>query len=182
MKSLPGVKRRSLDVIRVFPSPGDARRGRLVAGGLSIPCALGRGGITRRKREGDGATPAGRLSAEAVLYRADRLGRPRTQLSASAIRTRDGWCDDPGSRLYNAPIRLPAACSHERMWRDDDLYDLVVVLGWNRRPAVRGRGSAIFLHVARPGHAPTEGCVAVRRALIGRLAERIGPRTQVRIG
>lgn len=147
-----------------------------------MPCALGRAGIVRRKREGDGGTPAGRFRVLAILYRPDRIRRPRTSLPVRPIRRQDGWCDDPGSRLYNRPVTLPHPAHHERIWREDRLYDVVVDLASNRRPAVPGRGSAIFLHVARPGFGPTEGCVAVRRDVIGRLVEGIGPWTRLRIG
>lgn len=168
-------------VIRVFRSPGNGRRGRIRAGRLDLPCALGAGGIVRHKREGDGGTPRARLRALAVYYRADRIRPPRTLVAPVRIHPRDGWCDDPRSRLYNRPVRRPFAPSHERMWRDDALYDVVVDLSWNRRPPVPGRGSAIFLHVARPGLAPTEGCVAVDRSRILRLLERIGPDTVVEV-
>ncbi len=103
-------------------------------------------------------------------------------MPVAPIRRLDGWCDDPGSRAYNRPIALPSPLRHERLWRDDALYDLVVDLDWNRRPARPGRGSAIFLHAARPGFAPTEGCVAVDRRFLARLIARIGPRTVIRIG
>lgn len=176
------MKRRTLDVIRVFSSPVDRRRGRIRIGGVDMPCALGRAGIVRRKREGDGGTPAGRLRVLAILYRPDRIRRPRTSLPVRPIRPQDGWCDDPGSRLYNRPIALPHRARHERLWREDDLYDVVVDLAWNRRPAAPGRGSAIFLHAARSDVRPTEGCVAVHRNVVGRLVERIGPRTRLHIG
>lgn len=92
-----------------------------------------------------------------------------------------GWSDDPADRLYNRPVRLPVRVSHERMWREDALYDLVLDISYNRGPIVRGRGSAIFLHSARLGFRPTEGCVAVDRAAISRLTERIGPRTVIEV-
>lgn len=171
------MKRRTLDVIRVFRSPGDPRRGRLVAGAVALPCALGRSGTTRTKREGDGATPVGRVRALGLHVRLDRTPRPQSGLPVVPIRPDAGWCDDPRGRPYNRPVRLPCALGHERMWRDDDLYDLVVDLGWNRGPVRRGHGSAIFLHVSRPDFAPTEGCVAVARAAIARLCQAIGPRT-----
>ncbi|TDR87125.1 L,D-transpeptidase family protein [Enterovirga rhinocerotis] len=173
------MKRRSLDVIFVFRSPSDKRKGVVVAGPLRLRCALGRGGMIRDKREGDGGTPVASLKALGVHYRPDRTPRPRTSLPLVRIGKADGWCDDSASRLYNRPIRLPAHPSHERMWRDDALYDIVVDLSWNRRPIRRGRGSAIFLHSARPDFTPTEGCVAVGRAVIARLVERIGPRTRI---
>jgi L,D-peptidoglycan transpeptidase YkuD (ErfK/YbiS/YcfS/YnhG family) len=175
------LKRATLDVVRVHRSPLDRRRGKIVAGPLVLPCALGRSGPTRAKREGDGATPVGRFHVLQALYRPDRVRRPRTRLPLAAIGAADGWCDDPRDRNYNRPVRLPYPASHERMWRDDDLYDLVLDLAWNRGPIVSGRGSAIFLHSARPGLGPTEGCVAVDPRAIARLLERIGPRTRVEV-
>jgi L,D-peptidoglycan transpeptidase YkuD (ErfK/YbiS/YcfS/YnhG family) len=118
--------------------------------------------VTDRKREGDGATPQGCFPLRRVLYRADRLPRPRTALETGAIAPEDAWCDDPEHADYNRAVRLPHPGRHETLWREDGLYDVVVILGYNDDPAVKGRGSAIFLHVARPGLAPTEGCVALR--------------------
>ena len=137
--------------------------GRLILGGLVFRCALGRGGVRRaeEKREGDGATPAARMSLRRVLYRADRLGAPRSVVPVEPIAPMDGWCDDPGHRSYNRRVTLPFDASHERLWRDDAVYDVIGVLGWNDDPVERGRGSAIFVHLARPGHPPTEGCVAL---------------------
>lgn len=159
----------------VASDSGDRRRGLLVAGGLSVACALGRSGILRRKREGDGATPAGRLALIAVLYRADRIRRPATRLPAIPLRPDSGWCDDPSDRLYNREVRLPFRAGHERLWRSDRLYDIVVVLDHNLARPRRGAGSAIFLHVAAPGLAPTEGCIAVPVAAMRRILARSGP-------
>ena len=174
-------KRTTLARLRVHPLPGDRRRGRLVAGALVVPCALGRSGPTRRKREGDGGTPVGRFRLIGVAFRPDRIQRPRTLLPLKAIRPDDGWCDDPRDRRYNRPIRLPDTAGHERMWRADGLYDLVVDIAWNRGPIRRGWGSAIFLHLAREGFGPTEGCVALSRPALRRLLARIGPRTRIEI-
>jgi L,D-peptidoglycan transpeptidase YkuD (ErfK/YbiS/YcfS/YnhG family) len=175
------MKRVTLDLIRVHRSPLDARRGVLVAGSLVLPCALGRAGVTRAKREGDGASPAGRFRLLGAFYRPDRMPRPRTRLPLRALRPTDGWCDDPSDRRYNRLIRLPEAARHERMWRDDHVYDVVLDVAWNRGPIVRGRGSAIFLHLARSGFAPTEGCVAIEPQKVERLLERLGPDTQIEI-
>jgi L,D-peptidoglycan transpeptidase YkuD (ErfK/YbiS/YcfS/YnhG family) len=172
---------RYLATIRVYRSPLDHRRGRLVAGSLVLPCALGRSGTTRAKREGDGASPVGRFRLLQAFYRADRGPRPRTGLKLTPTRRTDGWCDDVGDRRYNRRVPLPCATSHEEMWRADRLYDVVIDIAWNRGPIVRGRGSAIFLHLARPGFEPTAGCVAVEPAKVCRLLERIGPRTQIEI-
>lgn len=135
--------------------------GRLRFGGRIWPCALGRGGVGTDKREGDGATPVGRFALRRLLYRADRLSPPHSVLPAAPVTPLDGWCDDPADPAYNRPVILPFAASHEKLWRDDGVYDLVVVLGHNDAPPVPGLGSAIFLHVARPDYAPTEGCVAL---------------------
>ncbi|MFG1477535.1 L,D-transpeptidase family protein [Xanthobacter sp. V4C-4] len=155
--------------------PGHARQGVLVAGGRAIPVALGRSGVSPDKREGDGRTPAGRWRILAVLYRPDAGPRPATRLPCRPIAPADGWCDAPRHRLYNRQVRLPFPASHERLWREDGLYDLLLVLDHNTRPRVAGRGSAVFVHVARPGLRPTEGCVALPRAELRRLLARLRP-------
>jgi L,D-peptidoglycan transpeptidase YkuD (ErfK/YbiS/YcfS/YnhG family) len=137
--------------------------GRLVWAGGSIRASLGRNGVTARKREGDGCTPAGLFPLRRVLYRADRLPAPLTALSCAVIRPDSAWSDDPTDRAYNSEVTLPHAARHEKLWRDDGLYDVIVPLGYNDDPAAPGLGSAIFLHVAGPDYAPTEGCVAVLR-------------------
>jgi L,D-peptidoglycan transpeptidase YkuD (ErfK/YbiS/YcfS/YnhG family) len=158
------MKRVTVDLVRVHRSPVDHRRGHLVAGNLTIPCAIGRSGTTHRKREGDGASPVGRFPLLQAFYRPDHGPRPRTRLPLARIEPGHGWCDDPGDRRYNTLVPLPCPSSHEAMWREDHLYDVVVDIAWNRGPIQRGRGSAIFLHLARPDYAPTEGCVALKEA------------------
>lgn len=135
-------------------------------GGRRVRCALGRTGVkpAREKREGDLASPAGVWPIRRVLYRPDKGAPPATALPAATIDRDDAWCDDPHDGDYNRPVKLPRQGSFERMWREDDLYDLVVVLGHNDDPPKPMMGSAIFLHVARPGYAPTEGCVALDKA------------------
>ena len=136
--------------------------GWLLLAGRRLRCALGRGGVVADKREGDGGTPQGCLPLRRVFYRADRLrAAPSTVLPVRALAPDDGWCDAPGDPAYNRPVRHPYPASAERMWREDALYDVVVELGWNDDPVIPGRGSAIFLHVARPDYGPTEGCVAL---------------------
>jgi len=142
----------------VFPD------GRLVLAGRIYRAAIGRGGVRTDKQEGDGATPAGLLPLRRVLYRADKVPIPRAALPREPISQTDGWCDDPGHRDYNRAVQLPHPGRCEELWRRDAVYDIVAVLGWNDAPVERGRGSAIFLHVARPDFAPTEGCVAVALA------------------
>lgn len=148
---------------------------------IRVRCALGRGGVLSDKREGDGATPAGAFPLRRLLFRADRLNRPVTGLPAEAIRADDGWCDDPRSPSYNRPVRPPFAASHEKLWRDDALYDLVAVIGHNDDPPVPGRGSAIFLHVAKPDWGPTEGCVALTRDDLLRLLAACDETASIRI-
>jgi L,D-peptidoglycan transpeptidase YkuD (ErfK/YbiS/YcfS/YnhG family) len=150
-----------------------AQTGTLSFGGLRLPCALGRSGRRAAKREGDGATPIGSFAVREVFYRADRLARPRTALPLRPIAALDGWCDDPLDRNYNRRVRHPYPASAERLWRSDHLYDLVVVLGYNDHPRVAGRGSAIFVHVAGPGYAPTAGCIALRLPDLKRLLEEV---------
>jgi L,D-peptidoglycan transpeptidase YkuD (ErfK/YbiS/YcfS/YnhG family) len=117
--------------------------------------------VTTEKGEGDGATPAGALPLRRLLYRPDRMAAPATRLPAVPLAPDDGWCDDPDDRLYNQAVKLPYGGRHETLWRDDGLYDVVVVLGHNDDPPRPGMGSAIFLHVASPDYGPTEGCVAL---------------------
>lgn len=161
-------------VVRLLSA--SATRGRLAIGPWSAPCAIGRGGLKPVKREGDGATPIGCWVVRAVWYRADRGRRPATGLNVRPIRPRDGWCDATHDRNYNRPVTHPYPASAERMWREDDLYDVVVVLGYNDVPRRRGRGSAIFMHHARNDYRPTEGCVAMAprdlRFVLGRLSRR----------
>lgn len=135
--------------------------GTLSLGGRVWTCVLGRSGIRVSKREGDGATPVGRWRVREVFYRADRRLPPMTCLPRRPIRKADGWCDDVLDRNYNRPVKHPYPASAENLWREDHLYDVVVVLGYNDRPRVKGRGSAIFMHVAHPEKKPTAGCVAL---------------------
>ena len=141
----------------VFPD------GRFVFRGQTLRCALGKGGVKHatEKREGDGATPIARMALRRVLFRADRGPAPRCAVSVEPIAPEDGWCDDPAHRAYNRPVRLPFDASHETLWREDAVYDVIGVLGWNDEPVERDRGSAIFLHLAREDYRPTEGCVAL---------------------
>lgn len=143
--------------------------GRVRVQGEVFPCALGPAGIRADKREGDGATPAGLLPIRRLLYRADRLPPPEGRLPRGPLAPEDGWCEDPAHADYNLPVTLPHPARHERLWREDGLYDLIGVLGWNDAPVVPGRGSAIFLHVARPDLAPTEGCIALPLPALRRL-------------
>ncbi|KAA2214114.1 L,D-transpeptidase family protein [Teichococcus oryzae] len=142
-------------IAAVFPD------GRLTLRGEVWRCALGKGGVRRDKSEGDGATPVGTLPLRRVLYRADRGPAPACAVPVEPIARDDGWCDDPAHPAYNTRLRLPHEARHEALWREDAVYDIIGILGWNDAPVLRGRGSAIFLHLARPDYPPTEGCIAL---------------------
>lgn len=157
-------------------------RGWLRLGHMRFACALGRAGRRATKREGDGATPLGRHGLIGVLYRPDAVLRPRTRLAVKAIRRDYGWCDARGDRNYNREVRLPYPASHERLWREDRLYDLVVVLDYNIRSRRQGAGSAIFMHLARPGFTPTEGCIALNLRDLTLLLSRLRPGAAVVVG
>ena len=145
--------------------------------GRRVRCALGRGGVApaKDKREGDGKTPLGEWPLRRVLYRADRLTLPATTLPAAPIEPQDAWCDVPSDPKYNLLVRLPYPSLEERLWREDPLYDLIVVVGFNDSPVVPGRGSAIFLHVARPGFTATAGCVALKREDLAEAVAQFSP-------
>jgi len=155
--------------------------GTIMFGNLRFPCALGRSGRRAGKREGDGATPYGSFELREAFYRRDRLLRPRTRLPLGAIRRSDGWCDEPSDRNYNRRVRHPYPASAEHLWRADRLYDVVVVMGYNDRPRVRGRGSAVFLHVADPAMKPTAGCIALSLPHLRRLIAHASRATVVRV-
>ncbi|WP_305986721.1 L,D-transpeptidase [Roseibium sp. MMSF_3544] len=169
------------ETLEVRASPRERTRGILRLGSITVPCALGRSGIVTRKKEGDGATPAGTFELIHVYYRPDKGLPPKTKLPAEPLTPLSGWCDDPGHRLYNRPVTLPFPAGHEKMWRDDRLYDVVVVLDCNMFPAVKGKGSAIFFHIARETYSPTEGCVAVSPEHMQLLLEMTGPGARMSI-
>ena len=159
--------------------PGNPTRGWLIAGQLSLPVALGRGGVKANKREGDGATPRGTFRLKRLWWRAERHARPATLLPAQRIKPDDGWCEDPSDRHYNQRIKVPPQSKADRLARNDNLYDFIVELDHNTSPRVAGRGSAVFIHVARPQFAPTAGCVALELSSLRRLLARVGPRTRI---
>lgn len=161
--------------------PGQKTRGIVCLGSRIFPCALGRSGTALLKREGDGTTPLGTFTFRRALFRADRIARPRSGLPLTPIAPSDGWCDAPADPNYNRPISHPYPASAEHLWREDGLYDIVVVLSHNDRPRIRNRGSAVFLHLAREGFTPTAGCVALRRADLVQLLPHLTPRTRLRI-
>lgn len=165
--------------IWVRTRPGGRTRGVLRAGGRIIAVVLGRSGIRADKREGDGATPAGQFRPLRLWWRADRGPRPPTALPARPITPDLAWCENPADRRYNRPFRRSASEPGDRLWRADALYDLIVEIDHNTRPRIAGRGSAVFLHLARPDRSPTAGCIAMGRADLRRLLARLGRRTRI---
>lgn len=173
------MRRKSLEKLTVRRKPGTGTRGWLMAGPWTLPVALGRGGIKANKREGDGGTPRGSFRPVRLWWRADRGPRPATRLPVRRIRPDDGWCEDASDRHYNRPVRVAPGSMADRLTRADALYDLIVEIDHNARPRVAGRGSAVFIHLARPGFAPTAGCVALTGPALRRLVERLGPKTRI---
>lgn len=173
--------RSEADIIVVRQRPGRPSQGLLIWGNTVFPCALGRGGIKALKREGDGATPLGSTRLLYGWFRHGRIESRRSGLALRQITPSDGWCDAPADRNYNRPVTLPYPASSETMERKDRLYDCCIVMDYNIRPRRRGRGSAIFFHIAKPGFPPTQGCIAVEPQVMQRLLPHLSPRTRIKV-
>jgi L,D-peptidoglycan transpeptidase YkuD (ErfK/YbiS/YcfS/YnhG family) len=173
---------RPVAIVTVRAAAGRRTRGWLTAGGQTIPVALGRGGIRPNKREGDGATPKGTFRPRRLWWRADRHPRPTTFLPVRAIGPEHAWCEEVSSRHYNQPVRLDQNQAGDRLRRDDHLYDFIIEIDHNTKPRIAGRGSAVFLHLARRDFSPTAGCVAMTKGAMLRLLARLGPQTKIVIG
>jgi L,D-peptidoglycan transpeptidase YkuD (ErfK/YbiS/YcfS/YnhG family) len=156
-------------------------RYRLAFGTWAVRCAIGRSGMIRGKREGDGASPVGVWPLRRVFYRPDRLPRPVTKLCTVEMSPADGWCDAPTDKNYNRLVKLPYPASAEDMWRTDNIYDIVIELGYNDDPIVPGKGSAIFLHLSRKGYTGTAGCVAIARKDMDALLGKVQPGVKIHI-
>jgi len=166
--------------VTVRAAAGQRTRGWLTAGDQTIPVALGRGGIRANKREGDGGTPKGTFRPRQLWWRADRHPRPSTFLPVRAIGPEDAWCEDPSDRHYNQPVNSKQG--GDRLRRADHLYDFIIEIDHNTHPRVAGRGSAVFLHLARKDFSPTAGCVSMTKGAMLRLLKRLGPETRIVIG
>lgn len=177
----PGALPSPTRTIAVRQKPGDRLKALVRAGPVTVPAALGRGGITSFKREGDGGTPRAVMAVLGGFRRGGLLVADRSGIALSRVGAGDGWCDAPSHAAYNSQVRLPFAASHETLRRKDALYDFGFVLDWNIRARRRGGGSAIFLHVARPGYAPTEGCIALSRRDLLRLMPILRRGTKIRV-
>lgn len=176
------ARRLPLSAVTIRPAAGNQRRGWLTGGGLTIPVALGRGGILANKREGDGGTPRGTFHPRRLWWRADRHARPRTLLPVQPIGPEDAWCEDPTDRHYNQPLRLTPDRGGDRLRRADHLYDFIIEIDHNTQPRIAGRGSAVFLHLARENYGPTAGCVSMTKAAMLQLLRRLSPKTKIVIG
>ena len=163
------------NTIRVTPA------GTLVWQGKSYRCALGKTGVSVDKQEGDGATPVGIFPLREILYRPDRLTAPETNLPVSELTPKDGWCDDPEHPDYNKKIVLPHTGRCEELWRVEEIYDVIVVIGYNDDPPRPHNGSAIFLHIAREAFEPTEGCVALEREDLLAVIRDVTPSSHIEI-
>lgn len=169
-------------IIKPQKDDADLYRVALLAwGNGSVKCALGKGGVSANKKEGDGATPLGSFPIRSIYYRPDAYSDIETKIKHNPITPESGWCDDPKSPDYNRFVTHPYDFSAEKMWRDDGLYDLVVVLGHNDDPPKPGLGSAIFMHIARPDYAPTEGCIALKRTDMETLLKFLSPEDVITI-
>ena len=170
-----------ISIIKAIAEKPNDTTGRLIAGALDVRCAFGRSGLTEHKIEGDGATPIGKWPLRQLFHRPDRSPLPKTDLPVSEIRPDSGWCDDPAHEDYNRLVRLPFTASHEALWRDDALYDLMIPMGYNDEVITPGKGSAIFFHLARDNYQPTEGCVAIAGAHMRALLPALSPQTILQV-
>ncbi len=151
--------------------------GSLLADGQKIPCTIGKSGMATDKREGDMKTPSGSFPLRCCYYRPDRVSLPETALPLTALAPDDGWCDDVAHPMYNKPVKLPFTGRHEKLWREDNCYDLIIPLGYNDDSIIAGKGSAIFLHVMHDDGRGTEGCVAVGKDDLLKLLTRVDTET-----
>jgi L,D-peptidoglycan transpeptidase YkuD (ErfK/YbiS/YcfS/YnhG family) len=173
------MRSKSLSRLAVRRKAGAPTHGWLKAGPWTLPVALGRGSLKANKREGDGGTPRGVFHPVRLWWRPDRLLRPATQLPVRRIGPADGWCEDPNDRRYNRPVHVAPGSMADRLARTDALYDVIVEIDHNTRPRIAGRGSAVFIHVARPGFQPTAGCIALTAPALRRLVARLSRRTRI---
>jgi len=155
--------------------------GRLFAGCLSLPCKVGRSGIGTKVTEGDGVTPVGDWKPAYFLYRKDRINKPRSLLPGFSINPNDSWCDIATSKRYNQPLCFLMPGTSETLWRTDNIYDLIIVLDHNSLPFIKGRGSAIFIHIAQPSTIHTQGCIALTQSDLLKVLAICKPQTRILI-
>jgi len=157
------------------------KRGYLKYKNFKYRCALGKGGVNKKIKEGDGITPKGVFKITKIYYRADKNKIIKTNIKKIKITKNMGWCDDPISRFYNRQIKLPSKYSHEKLYRNDDLYDLIAVLNYNTNPIIKNKGSAIFMHIAKNSYKKTEGCIALKKKHLINILGQIKKNTKIKI-
>jgi len=157
------------------------KKKKLIYDNYKVKCALGKRGIGKKKKEGDFVTPMGLFKIKYLLYRKDKIKKIKTKLKKIAIRKNMGWCDDPKSSQYNKLIRLPHNYNYEKLYKKNNIYDIVLVLDYNMSPIKKNKGSAIFIHVARNNYNDTEGCVAIRKVNLLKIIKEITNKTKVKI-
>ena len=150
-------------------------------GNYKVKCAVGKRGIATKKKEGDLITPKGKFKIKYILYRKDRVYSLKTKIKKIIIKKDMGWCNDSASQKYNKLIRFPSRYSAEKLYRSDNSYDIILVLDFNFKPIIKGKGSAIFIHVAKKSFKRTEGCVAIKKLNLIKLIKEINPNTKVKI-
>jgi L,D-peptidoglycan transpeptidase YkuD (ErfK/YbiS/YcfS/YnhG family) len=148
---------------------------------LRFRCALGKAGINKKKIEGDNITPKGIFKMLKIYYRPDKIKKIETLIKKIKIKKNMGWCDDPNSHLYNKQIKLPTKFGHEKLYRNDNLYDLIVVLNYNTNPIIKNKGSAIFLHIAKNSYKKTKGCIALKKEHLIKIISKIKKNTKIKI-
>lgn len=148
---------------------------------ISFKCAVGKNGITNNKVEGDGCTPAGKYSIIQIYYRQDRVVLPSINIPLTAMSQNFGWCDDVSSDHYNKIITFPFKQKAEILFRNDNIYDILCIINYNQNPVIKNKGSAIFLHIARPSYAGTEGCIALNKSDLIQLLTKINTKTNIQI-
>jgi L,D-peptidoglycan transpeptidase YkuD (ErfK/YbiS/YcfS/YnhG family) len=148
---------------------------------LKFRCALGKAGIGKKKKEGDNITPRGKFNIVKIYYRSDRIKKISSKFKLIKISKNMGWCDDPNSKSYNQLINVPTKYTHEKLYREDSVYDLLIVLNYNMSPILKNKGSAIFIHIARQDYKKTSGCVAIKKIHLIKLIKIIKKSTKVLI-
>jgi L,D-peptidoglycan transpeptidase YkuD (ErfK/YbiS/YcfS/YnhG family) len=144
-------------------------------------CALGKGGVNKKIKEGDGITPKGVFKITKIYYRADKIKIIKTNIKKIKITKKMGWCDDPVSLFYNQQIKLPSKFSHEKLYRNDNLYDLIAVMNYNTNPIIKNKGSAIFMHVSENSYKKTQGCIALKKKDLINILTKIKKNTKIKI-
>ena len=150
--------------------------------GIKFRCALGKNGIRKKNKEGDNITPKGIYKIKTVYYRQDRIKKLSTSINSKKIKKNMGWCDDPKSADYNQLVNLPNNYNSEKLYRNDNIYDLIVVLDYNMNPTVKNKGSAIFIHIAKKNYTPTKGCIALSKIDLLEILNKINKKTKIKIG